>query len=122
MKITILSLVLVLLAIGCSKKAGANSPPQFALAAGDLASPPENTTNDNEYLVQIKLSSAKAAELLKFAQQHPGRETDIVVGSRTITEIPMPMKALKMPVVLTIAFDSFEKAEAITEPLKALSR
>ena len=62
----------------------------FDLASGDLASPPQIFTNNNGshvvYRVQISLSSARGdGVFLKFAKQHPGLETDIVVGPQIIT-------------------------------------
>jgi hypothetical protein len=126
MKIIILSLALVLSAVSCSKKESAATPPHFGLARGDLASPAEITTNKSGahilYCVPIKLSSAKDAELHKFAQQHPNRQVEIVVGSKVITKVRMPANVTATSVLgLTVACDSIDEAKAIADSLDGLS-
>ena len=91
MKITILSLILVLFASACSRKAGIG-PAQFNVTGKDLASPVEVTTNTlgdaGSVVLHIKLSPTKADELRKFTEHHVNQYVEMVAGSRVI------MKAL----------------------------
>ena len=125
MKITTISLVLVLFAVGCSKKESANAPIQVVIAHGDLASSAGITTNiykgDIFYCVQIKFSSAKEAELCKLAQQHPNSEVEFIAGSR-IAKMRMPAKALKPPIEWSMTYRSFKDARAAAEAVKDLSQ
>ena len=117
--IVILSIAVVILVIGCSKKESAAALPQFQFARGDLTSPSQVFTNKTGsgvmYRVEIKLSSAKATELFNYAQQHPGRETDFVVGSQIITEIQMGTNYTEPPVGLVLDCDSLSKVKAIQD-------
>jgi hypothetical protein len=91
MKITILSLILVLLASACSRKASTGAA-QFNVTASDLASPVEITTNTDgntgSVVLHIKLSPTKAHELRRFTEHHMNQYVVMVAGSRVI------MKAL----------------------------
>lgn len=91
MRIIILSLILVLFASACSRKAGTGAA-QFSLSGRDLASPVEVTTNTlgdtGSVVLHIKLSRTKADELRRFTEQHVNQYVEMVAGSRVI------MKAL----------------------------
>ena len=120
MKITIISLMLVLLAVGCSKKESASAPLQFTVARSDmtLANITTNVYKGNAYyIIQIKLSSAKQAELFKLAQQHPGGEIEVVLGSGIHT-MKMPAKTLKLPIQWALSFRSLDDAVAAEKELK----
>jgi hypothetical protein len=125
MKITVISLVLVLFAVGCSRKESANAPIRVTIAHGDLASPAEIITNNYKghtfYCFQIKFSSAKEAELCKLAQEHPNGEVEIVVGSE-IAKMRMPAKALKPPIMWGVSYRSLDDAMAAAKVVKELSR
>jgi hypothetical protein len=124
MKFTIISLVLVLFTVGCSKKESANTPIRIAIAHGDIA-PAEITTNiyhgKTYYIIQIKFSSAKEAELCKLAQQYPNREVEVALGSSSY-KFRMPDKTLKPTIQWGIASDSFDDASATEADLKGLSQ
>jgi hypothetical protein len=124
MKFTIISLIFVLFTVGCSKKGNANTPMRFAIAHGDI-SPTEITTNiyhgDTYYIIQIKLSSAKEAELCKLTKQYPNREVEVALGSSS-RKMRMPAKTLKPPIQWAISFRSFDDASAAETDLKGLSQ
>jgi len=124
MKITIVSLVLVLFAVGCSKKESASGPLRFAIAHGDIA-PAEITTNifhaDTYYIIQIKLSSAKEDELCKLAQQYPNREVEVALGSDN-RKMRMPAKSLKSPIQWAVSFTSIADAREAEADLKGVSQ
>lgn len=74
------------------------------------------------YCVPIKLSSAKTAALRKFAQEHPNRQLEIMVGSKVITKVRMPADVTATSVLtLTVACDSIDEAKAIADSLGGLS-
>ena len=114
-----LSMAIVLLAVGCSKKEGAATLPQFKLARGDVTSASQIFTNqigtNIVYMVDIHFSSAKAAELLKFAQQHPGQQAAFVVGSQIVSETMMPKNVTEPPAGLGLDCDTFSKAKALQD-------
>jgi preprotein translocase subunit SecD len=87
MKITILSLILVLFASACSRKSG-TGPVQFNVTGRDLASPVEVTTNTlgdtGSVVLHIKLSPTKADELRKLTEHHVNQYMEIVAGSKVI--------------------------------------
>jgi hypothetical protein len=124
MKITIISLVLVLFALGCSKKESASGPLRFTVAHGDIA-PAEITTNiykgNTYYIIQIKLSSAKEAELCKLAQQYPNREVEVVLGSES-RKMRMPAKTVKPPIQWAVSFTSIDDAIEAEADLKGVSQ
>ena len=123
-KITMISLVLVLFVVGCSKKESAGGSLQFTIAHGDIA-PAEITTNiyqgNTFYIIQIKLSSIKEAELCKLAQQNPNREIEVAVGSK-ISKMRMPAKTVKPPIQWAVSFRSYADAKAAEETVKELSQ
>lgn len=114
-----ISIAAVLLAVGCSKKEGAATLPQFNVAQGDMTAPPQVFTNtigsSIRYRVEIKLSSAKSAELFKFAQQHPGREIDFVAASQIITKMQMGTNYTEPPVGMVLDCDSLSKVKAVQD-------
>ena len=126
MKITCLTVILPLLLIGCSKQDRATTQPRLALARGDLAAPVEITTNASGpspvYNLQIKLSAAKEAELLKFARKHPNETVQIVLGDRVLTDLRMPGgEAGKISTIgVAAAIDSPSEAQSIAELLNQL--
>lgn len=125
MKITILRLVLVLFAFGCSK-ASTTARPQFALTRGDFSLPVEITTNKDEgtvdYFVHIRLSNVKETELCKFSQKHPNGFIDIVAGTNVVMTVQVPAAGLNPPVGLTVSSDVFDNVNAIAYHLRELSK
>jgi ABC-type glycerol-3-phosphate transport system substrate-binding protein len=125
MKTTILFLALLLLAAGCSRNEPAGTPPQYTLVRGDLAAPVVITTNGSaatpNYNLEIKLSSAKEAALVKFAQKHPGQDIQIVLDGKTLTTLRMPAGPDKISAFgIAAAFDSPVDAQAIANTLNQL--
>jgi len=127
MKITIISLMLVLFAIGCSKKESASEPSRFAIGHGDIT-PQEITTNiyngTTFYIVGIKLSSAKETEWRKLAHQYPNREVEVAFGSK-IEKMRLPTRIEKPPpqwVDWAKAFTNLDDARAAEADLKKLSQ
>jgi hypothetical protein len=125
MKTTIISLILVLIAVGCSKKESANAPIRFAMTRGDVALA-EITTNNYQghdyYSVRIKPTSDKEAELYKFSQRYPNREIEVVVDSTPYVKIQMPASALKPPLELQVQCGSLDNAKVVERGLKELSQ
>jgi hypothetical protein len=124
MKITIISLFLILFAVGCSKTGNANAPIRSLIARGDIALAEIATNNYGGhiyYSIQIKPSSAKEAELYKLAQQYPNREIEVIVGSN-ITKMQMPAAALKPPIEWTVPCPSLDAAKVTEQALKKLSQ
>jgi len=125
MKIILISILSVLFAVGCSKKESATAPIRVEIARGDIASHAEITTNHYQghtsYCIQFQLSSAKEAELLKLAQQHPDGMVEFGVGSK-FSKMRMPAKSLKSPIQLAVAFGSLKDASAAEQTLKELSQ
>ena len=104
MKITILSLIVVLLASGCSRKSVESTAkstakttaettttaglPQFVLAVGDISAPAETYTDRfGTFHVQIKLSTARADDLHAFMRQHLNQMTELLAGTNVITRV-----------------------------------
>ena len=100
MKISILSLIVVLLASGCSRKstestaastASTNATvtatlPQFKFAAGDLASPAKVATNRfGTFTVDLQLSGAKSDELRRFTQSHQDQQVEMVFEGKVLS-------------------------------------
>ena len=119
--------MLVLFAVGCSKKESASEPLRFAIAHGDIT-PEEITTNiyhgKTFYIIPIKLSSAKEAEWCKLAQQYPNRAVEVAVGSE-IHKMRLPAKIVKPPaqwVEWSQAFTSLDEARTAEAELKRLSQ
>jgi preprotein translocase subunit SecD len=93
MKTTILSLFLVLLIAGCSRKPAESTTaatpaaalPQFTFAATDLASPAAVATNRlGGVSVDINLSGSKADELYKFTMAHLNHQVQIMCGPKVL--------------------------------------
>jgi hypothetical protein len=125
MKTTISAIALLLLAAGCSRNEPAGAPPQYTLARGDLAAPVVITTNRSTanpiYNLEIKLSSAKDAALVKFAQKHPGQDTQIVLNGKMLTNLRMPAGPDKISAVgIAAAFDSPADAQAVANSVNQL--
>ena len=106
MKNIILSLVLVLLASGCSRKSTGTLPVsgsgqfnpqesaetlpvpsgQFIFGAEDIASPVKVETNRfGTFTIDFKLAGVKSAELHQFTQAHLKQRVEIMFGSNVLT-------------------------------------
>ncbi len=132
MKIAIISLALILFAVGCSKKESATAPLPFALAHGDLGSPveivPDKIGARSVYRVPWKLSTTKLAALCKVAQSHPNRSIEIMAGARVVAQLKAPADVhdADPSKVSNMSFqfisDSQEDARLFAESLRELSK
>jgi len=116
--------MLVFIAVGCSKKKSASEPLSFTVAHGDIA-PAEITTNiykgDPYYIIEIKLSNAKEAELCELAKRNPNREVIVFAGTK-INQIRMPANKVKPPIKWAISYRSYADAKVAEETVKELSQ
>jgi preprotein translocase subunit SecD len=89
MKITILSLILILLVSACSHKSRefANAADtNFVFSAEDITSPAEVVTDRfGTFHVDVKLSGVKADDLRQFTQAHLNQQVEISFGSNVLT-------------------------------------
>jgi preprotein translocase subunit SecD len=132
MKITTLSLILVLLASACSHRSErATSPvtpniaidsskPHFELVVSDLAAPAVISTNGvgsghDTIVISFQLSADKAAEFAKFTQEHLRQQTQLICDSKVVAEpfVASPIAGGRVQV----AFSSLEQARVIEELL-----
>ena len=125
MKTTTSAILFLLLAVGCSRNETAGTPPQHTLVRGDLAAPVVITTNGPAatptYDLEIKLSGAKDAALVKFAQKHPGENIQIVLNGKTLTNLRMPAGPDNVSAIgIAAACDSPAEAQAIATTLNQL--
>ena len=96
MKTTLLSLAAVLLFSGCFRQSGSlptPGAPQFRIGAADVAKMSMRLITGNpdgpmqaEYIVQLGLSSARAADFQKFTQLHVNQKVQIVLGTNVVGE------------------------------------
>jgi hypothetical protein len=125
-------LLLGLFIVGCSKKETVTTPIPpipFALAQGDLASPvevvPDKIGARNVYRVPWKLSATKMAALNKVAQAHPGREIEIMTGSRILANVQAPADANSInqanaTLVFNSVYNSADDAREFADSLREL--
>jgi hypothetical protein len=127
MKIAILSLLLAVLAVGCSRHESIKAPLPLMLSHGDLASPIELATNKfgarTVYCVPFRLSPAKLAALCQLAQAHPGRDIAIMAGSKTVAHVQAPadprtIDPSKANMSFQAVYDSISEARAFAESLR----
>jgi hypothetical protein len=123
MKIAIISLALVLFAVGCSKKESAGTPPQFILRAGDIASPVEVTTNmvgaTNVYSIFVEFSDSEQSHFREFEQEHLNQDIQILAGSDVF--MGMHIQGIVSPVSFKLPYVSPDEARAIADALNKLS-
>ena len=127
MKITTFSLIMLTLLSACSRQDPAVAQPhQVNLSPGDLAAPAEITTNASgsslTYSLQVKLSAAREAELVKFARTHPNGNVRVMLGGRVLTDLRMPGgEAGKISTIgVAAVFDSPSEAQTVAESLNQL--
>ncbi|HTX21496.1 MAG TPA: hypothetical protein VMD27_06545 [Candidatus Aquilonibacter sp.] len=128
MKITIFSLVLVLLVSACSHKVESTAPsslpqiavdaskPHFEFTASDLAVPAEIGTNGvgsghDTIIINLQLSTGKAAELAKFTQEHTNQQIQLIFDSKVVAE-PFVYTPITGGAV-QLAFSSLAQAQAV---------
>ncbi len=123
MKNTIITLVLVVFAIGCSKQ-----NIQFAMKRGDLSSVEVGTNSSqayDHYFIGVRLTGGKEAELCKLAQQNTNRDIDIIFGSTFTFKLEQPGFSLKLPLhpmQFHIPCSSLEKAKIMEKGLQELQQ
>ena len=123
---TMLTILSILLTVGCSRKGAADTPLQYTLARG--ISPPRSRLQPRfrcKPHLQPRgeaLSDAKDAALLKFAQQHPGQDIQILLSGRVLTNLRMPARGSSPASAIAIgaAFDSPNEAQTIAASLNQL--
>jgi hypothetical protein len=101
--------------------------PHYYLTHVDFASPVEIATNTSNagtvFYLQIKLVATKKSALRKFMQQHPNQGFHFEVGANLTCNVdPGWQKDTNSTVPITLSFPTFEKANAVAEPLIELSK
>jgi preprotein translocase subunit SecD len=123
MKITILSLFLVLFASACSHKEESGRTEStvgtnFTFSADDIASPAEVMTNRfGTVTVDITLSGAKAEDLRQFTQAHLNQQVEISFGSKVLMR-PMIRDVISNGEVEVSFAPSDTNAQAVADLLK----
>jgi preprotein translocase subunit SecD len=126
MKITTLSLLIVLFASACSQKsqnAVSTGTSEFPISAGDVVTTsvevvtgrvPSSPTQQTA-LVHLQFSPAKAAEFRKFTREHLNQQVQITIGTNVVAE-PVIRAELSSPKI-ELGFPTAEKAQAVADSL-----
>jgi len=129
MKHTTIGLILVLFTSACSQKpqstpnTTSGGTPQFLIAAGDVARTsvevvtgrvPSSPTQEMA-VVNLELSSAKAAAFRQFTKDHLNQKVQILVGTKVVEE-PVIRAEIPGP-KMELMFSSPDEARAVAASL-----
>lgn len=124
MKTAILTLILTLLVSACSDTASskntspnsnASGLPLFDISRGDIITFSMETTANKPTIVHLELSKAKAAEFLKFTQNHMMHQTQLVLDGKVVAQ-PTIIAEIPGPGI-DLTFSSVDEARAFANSL-----